>query len=140
LDDDNLTFIHRPPPTAPTPFSTTLEPASPLLRAPTDFKGGRLPPFLRPSAYVKEPPRVTREQLEEIRRLRREDPEKYSRGRLAEMFNCTSHFIAQVAALPPTKRKQFTKKREEAHEEIRRGWGDRKSLFMDIRKKRREFW
>lgn len=140
--DDNLTFIHRPPPTAPTPFSTTLEPASPLLRPPTESESGplHLPPLLRPSAYVKEPPRVTSEQIKEIRRLRRENPEKYSRTKLAEMFNCTSHFIAQIAALPPTKRKEFTKTRSEAHEKVRQRWGEKKSLFMDIRKKRREFW
>lgn len=140
LYDENLTFIHRPPPTAPTPFSTTLQPASPLLRPPTKSNNGHLPPLLRPSAYVKEPPRLGTKQIEEIRRLRQEDPEKYSRGKLANMFNCTTHFIAQVAALPPTKRKQFTKRREKEHEKIREGWGERKTLFVDIRKKRREFW
>lgn len=140
LEEDNLTFIHRPPPTAPTPFSTTLEPASPLLRPPAKSGDVALPPLLRPSAYVKEPPRVTPEQMEEIRRLRRENPEKFSRTKLAEMFNCTTHFIAQIAALPPTKRKEFTRKRDEAHERIRQRWGEKKSLFVDIRKKRREFW
>ena len=140
LEDDNLTFIHRPPPTAPTPFSTTLEPASPLLRPMTEPNGGRLPPLLRPSAYVKEPPRVTPEQIKEIRRLRQENPEQYSRGKLAEMFNCTTHFVAQVAALHRSQRKQFTRKRDEEHEAIRESWGQRKSLFMEIRKKRREFW
>lgn len=140
LEDENLTFIHRPPPTAPTPFSTILDPASPLLRPPAKVENERLPPLLRPSAYVKEPPRVTPEQILEIRRLRREDPEKYSRSRLAEMFNCTTHFVAQVAALPPTQRKQFWKRQEQEHEEIRERWGKRKSLIMDIRKKRRAFW
>jgi len=89
---------------------------------------------------VKEPPRVTHEQIQEIKRLRREDPEKYSRARLARMFNCTSHFVAQVAALPPTQRKQFRKRRDEEHEAVREGWGERKSLIAEIRKKRREFW
>jgi len=140
LEDENLTFIHRPPPTAPTPFSTTLEPASPLLRPLTKANGGRLPPLLRPSAYVKEPPRVTREQLEEIRRLRREDPATYSRSKLAEMFNCTTHFIAQVAALPPSQRKQFRRRQEVEHEAYRSQWGETKSLIMEIRKKRRQFW
>lgn len=140
LEDDNLTFIHRPPPTAPTPFSTTLEPSSPLLRPPTKAIAPRLPPLLRPSAYVKEPPRVTPEQLEEIRKLRREDPEKYSRNKLADMYNTTSHFIAQVAALKPSTRKQFYRKREDEHEKNRERWGERKSLFMEIRKRRREFW
>lgn len=138
--EDNLTFIHRPPPTAPTAFSTTLDPASPLLRPPTESSDAALPPLLRPSAYVKEPPRITPEHMEEIRRLRRENPVKYSRTKLAEMFNCTSSFIAQIAALRPSKRKEFRKERDEAHEKIRQRWGEKKSLFVDIRKKRREFW
>jgi len=142
LEDDNLTFIHRPPPTAPTPFSTTLAPASPLLRPPPSesTSHGRLPPLLRPSAYVKEPPRVTSQQLAEIRRLRRLDPEKYTRGQLATMFNCTAHFVSLVAALRPSKRKQLTRKRDEEHEGIRQKWGDRTSLVRELRKKRREFW
>jgi len=140
LEDENLIFIHRPPPTAPTPFSTTLEPASPLLRPPTDSKNVLVPPLLRPSAYVREPPRLTRKQIEEIRRLRRQDPETYSRGKLAEMFNCTSHFVGLVAALHPTKRKELKKRQEEEHEAWREKWGAKRTLFNDIRIKRRSFW
>lgn len=140
LEDDNLTFIHRPPSSAPSPLSTTLQPTSPLLRPPSKVKDVPLPPLLRPSAYVKEPPRVTREQIEEIKRLRREDPEKYSRSKLADMFNTTSHFISLIAALKTTKRKEFYQKREAEHQAIREQWGDKKSLAVDIRKRRREFW
>ena len=141
LEDDNLTFIHRPPPSAPTPFSTTLNPSSPLLRSPTKVKGTRrLPPLLRPSAYVKEPPRVSPEIIKEIRRLREEDPNKYTRSVLADKFNTTSHFVALVAAMKPRERKKVLKKREEKHQKNRESWGDKKSLVMDIRKKRREFW
>ncbi|KAH0831916.1 hypothetical protein J3R83DRAFT_12799 [Lanmaoa asiatica] len=50
LEGDKLTFIHRPPPSAPSPHSTTLDPASPLLR-PAATTGGPLPPLLRPSEY-----------------------------------------------------------------------------------------
>lgn len=35
---NKLTFIHRPPPTSPSPHSIITAPASPLLRAPTDHK------------------------------------------------------------------------------------------------------
>ena len=141
LEDDNLTFIHRPPPSAPTPLSTTLNPSSPLLRPPTKAKGTkRLPPLLRPSAYVKEPPRVSPETIKEIRRLREEDPTKYTRSVLADKFNTTSHFIALVAAMSLRERKEVLKKREEQHRKNRESWGDRKSLAVEIRKKRREFW
>jgi len=56
------------------------------------------------------------------------------------MFNCTTHFVALVAALQPSKRKQLTRAREEEHESIRKNWGAKTSLIRDIRKKRREFW
>src|SRR5262245_7455973 len=54
--EQDLTFIHRPPPTALTPFSLTTAPASPLLRRPA--KETPLPPVLRPSAARPEPPRI----------------------------------------------------------------------------------
>lgn len=141
LEDDNLTFIHRPPPSAPTPFSTTVNPSSPLLRPPTKAKGTeRLPPLLRPSAYVKEPPRISPQKIAEIRRLREENPEKYTRSVLADKFNTTSNFVALVAAMSPKERRVAWRKREQEHQKNRDSWGDRKSLAVEIRKKRREFW
>jgi Mitochondrial ribosomal protein subunit L20 len=140
LEDDDLTFIHRPPPTAPTPYSTTLAPSSPLLRPPSSKPAGAQPPLLRPSAYVQGPPRVTPEQLAEIRRLRRLDPEKYTRGKLSKMFNCTPHFVSLVAALRPSKRKELKKAQEEEHESFRKNWGEKTSLIKELRLKRREFW
>ncbi|KAF2202385.1 hypothetical protein GQ43DRAFT_312506 [Delitschia confertaspora ATCC 74209] len=40
---------------------------------------------------------VTPEQIEEIRRLRKEDPEKWTRVRLAEKFGCSQFFVGLVA-------------------------------------------
>ncbi|KAF7982946.1 hypothetical protein HWV62_25252 [Athelia sp. TMB] len=141
LDDGELTFIHRPPPTAPTPHSTTIAPASPLLRPPTVTKGEvRLPPLLRPSAYVRPPPRLSDEKLAEMQRLRASDPEKYTRGKLASMFGCTSHFVALKAALPPSERKKKVKAFVEGREAIKEGWGHRKKLIREIAAKRKTFW
>lgn len=142
LENGELTFIHRPPPTSPTPFSTTEQPSSPLLLAPTASAKGavRLPPLLRPSAYVKPPPRVSDTQLAEIKRLRAEDPAKYTRGRLAKMFGCTNHFVALVAALPPAERKRRVKEMEAERETNKAQWGHRRSLIAEIRAKRKTFW
>ncbi|EGN92121.1 hypothetical protein SERLA73DRAFT_147658 [Serpula lacrymans var. lacrymans S7.3] len=140
LPEDNLTFYHRPPPSAPTPFSTTLEPASPLLKRASRTKRVPMPPLLRPSAYKPDPVRMSDENVQKIRELRLSDPETYSRTKLAKMFKCTPNFVSKVAALPRPQRKQFSKKMETEHEEIREGWGEKKSTYTAIRQKRREFW
>ncbi|KAH7922037.1 hypothetical protein BV22DRAFT_687079 [Leucogyrophana mollusca] len=140
LRDENLTFIHRPPPTAPTPHSTTLEPASPLLRRPTRAKRVPMPPLLRPSAYKPEPARLSQEDMARIRELRLSNPSAYSRTKLAKMFRCTPNFVSTIAALPRPQRKVFAKKMETEHEAVREKWGEKKATFVAIRQKRREFW
>ncbi|KAH7885366.1 mitochondrial ribosomal protein subunit L20-domain-containing protein [Phlebopus sp. FC_14] len=139
LEKSNLTFIHRPPPTAPSPHSTTLSPASPLLRPPTPT-GGPIPPMLRPSSYKPEPERLSAEDLEKMRELRLQDPSTYTRSKLAKMFNCSPNLVYKVAALPKTQRKELAKKQETEHTRIRAGWGEKKATFVAIRQKRREYW
>ncbi|KAG1906469.1 uncharacterized protein F5891DRAFT_1002495 [Suillus fuscotomentosus] len=118
LKDENLTFIHRPPPTVPSPHSTTLAPASPLLKSPTPSnKHAPMPPFLRPSAYNAAPLRM-----------------------FAKLFKCTPNFVSKIAALPRPKRKEFARKMEAEHETVREQWGEKKATFVAIKQKRREFW
>ncbi|KAF9220981.1 hypothetical protein BS17DRAFT_769029 [Gyrodon lividus] len=139
LEGNKLTFIHRPPPTAPSPYSTILDPASPLLK-PATPTGGPMPPFLRPSSYRPEAARLSKEDMEKLKELRLSDPNTYSRTKLAKMFNCTPHFVSKIAAVPRTQRKQFAKRQETQHTAIREGWGERKATFMAVRQKRRQFW
>ncbi|KIJ64469.1 hypothetical protein HYDPIDRAFT_111796 [Hydnomerulius pinastri MD-312] len=139
LEGSKLTFIHRPPPTAPSPHSTTADPASPLLKSATPT-GGTMPPFLRPSSYRPELEPVSQEDMEKIRQLRLSDPNTYSRNKLAKMFSCTPNLVSKIAALPRTQRKQLVKKQETEHAAIREGWGERKATFVAIRQKRRQFW
>lgn len=140
LEDSNLTFIHRPPPSVPTPHSTTLDPGSPLLKPPTHPTDGRMPPMLRPSSYKPEPERMSREDIEKIRALRLSDPRVHSRTKLAKMFNCTPHFISKIAALPRPQRRQMGRETEAEHKAVRERWGERKATMTAIRQKRREFW
>lgn len=138
LEGNKLTFIHRPPPSAPSPLSTTLDPASPLLRPAA--LGGPLPPLLRPSAYRPEQERLSKEDIEKLRTLRRSNPDVYSCVKLAKMFNCTPSFVSQVAALPRSLRRAFARKQEAKVEAVRAGWGERKSTIRAIKEKRRQFW
>ncbi|KAF8682719.1 RmlD substrate binding domain [Rhizoctonia solani] len=134
----DVTFIHNPPSSVPTPHSLTTMPASPLLSKPTRSSGAdHLPPVLHPKAEV-ERPKLTRDQIEEIRRLRLSDPKTNSCQVLAEKFNCTPIFVSMVAPLPKQKREELEKEQREAQK--REQWGEKKNLIREIRKKRRHFW
>ncbi|PCH40008.1 hypothetical protein WOLCODRAFT_116483 [Wolfiporia cocos MD-104 SS10] len=136
--EEDLTFIHRPPPTVPAPESLTTSPASPLLSGPPMPAGGPVPPPIRKDREQR--PLVSDEDILEIRRLRLADPFTWSRTRLAEKFNCTPGFIGRVAAAKPSARKQILAKRDEEHETVRSQWGENKTFVREARRKRKELW
>ncbi|KAH9851547.1 mitochondrial ribosomal protein subunit L20-domain-containing protein [Lenzites betulinus] len=138
LPEISSTFIHRPPPTAPSPLSFTTAPASPLLKdGPTPAEGA-LPPTVAKEKGAK--PRMTDEAIAKMRTLRREDPGKWTRGRLAREFDCTPWFVGKMVTLAGPERRRALETRDEAHAAARGKWGERKTLQADIRKKRKEFW
>lgn len=135
----NLTFYHRPPPSAPTPYSLTTAPASPLLRPPSSSPNsntaGEEPPTLKPTPSPKRL-HLNAEAVAEIQRLRREDPRTNSRIALSKQFECSPVFVGMVAPLP---KEQYERVWEDL-EKRRRGWGQRKVMIKEIRKRRRDFW
>ncbi|KAF7314213.1 Glutathione S-transferase C-terminal-like protein [Mycena kentingensis (nom. inval.)] len=136
-----LTFIHRPPPTAPSPFSLTTNPTSPLLRPPTTPHGGPMPPLVRkPTEKEVERPRASEQTMQEIKRLRASDPKKYTCGVLARKFNVTRGFVQAIAALTKSQRRQKRAAQEAIAEAARAKWSEKHSMTMAIRKKRRELW
>jgi hypothetical protein len=137
---EDLTFIHRPPPSASTPHSYTVNPTSPLLLAesPAPATGSSLPPPLaRPRL---ERPRLSDDKITEIQRLRVQDPKRYTRSRLAEMFGCSPTFVSYVAPLAPSEQKAALARRERVHEKSRTRWGEKSAIIREIRRKRKEFW
>ncbi|RDB17882.1 hypothetical protein Hypma_000867 [Hypsizygus marmoreus] len=119
LQDENLTFIHRPPPSAPSPFSLSTAPTSPLLRPATPITNDPLPPFVRPSADKVPLPRASDTVVAQIRGLRRSNPTKYSRGKLAKMFGVTQNFVGTIAALKSPARMALIRTRNAEHETAR---------------------
>ncbi|KAF7299057.1 60s ribosomal protein l20 [Mycena indigotica] len=132
-----LTFIHRPPPTAPSPLSLTTNPVSPLLRPPTTPKNEALPPAVRKAV---ERPRASEETMAEIKRLRGLDPERYTSGVLARKFNVTRGFVQAIAALKKSQRKKKRAAQEAIAVAAREKWSEKHSMTMAIRAKRRELW
>ncbi|KAH9936667.1 mitochondrial ribosomal protein subunit L20-domain-containing protein [Fomitopsis serialis] len=137
--EDDLTFIHRPPPTAPSPWSYTTQPASPLLHNPTAPADRPLPPLVRAEAEAAHP-RMSAEDIAKMRALRAQAPERYSRARLAKMFNCSTNFVAIMAPTKMRDRKKIVGHRDELHEAARSKWGVKRSYFEEARKKRKGLW
>ncbi|KAA1469763.1 hypothetical protein DENSPDRAFT_642361 [Dentipellis sp. KUC8613] len=135
---EDLTFIHRPPPSLESPVSYTTNPTSPLLRKAHPSGDAPLPPHLHKVAPKK--PSISEEALAEMRRLRASDPTAYTRKRLAEQFDCTVAFVGRMAPLSKQAKRDALERREVEHEDARSRWGEKKAIVREIRKKRREFW
>lgn len=146
--DDNLTFIHRPPPTMPSPESFTTAPSSPLLRPPsqpqgimTSFTDPSLPPVSRPSLIPKKQhPRMTDQDIRSMRELRHSDPAEWTCTKLAAKFNCSPGFVSLVAGLKGSDWKKQVRGVAEQHQHARDRWGDKRALLQKIRAKKRDFW
>ena len=137
---EDLTFIHRPPPSVPTPHSYTVNPSSPLLQMETHTlsPASALPPPLKnaTSAHA----RLPEEKISEIRRLRMENPAFYTCSRLASTFGCSPSFVSHVAPLSTPQQRAVLAKRDQDHEKARARWGEKAALIREIRRKRKEFW
>ena len=146
--EHNITFIHRPPPTIPSPESFTTAPSSPLLRPPAQPQGTTtsltdhsLPPVSRPSLIPKKQyPRMSDQDIQSMRDLRHSDPAKWTRTKLAAQFDCSPGFVSLVAGLRSSDWKKQVRSVSMEHQRSRDKWGEKKALLQKIRAKKREFW
>ncbi|KAH7136070.1 mitochondrial ribosomal protein subunit L20-domain-containing protein [Dendryphion nanum] len=118
-----------------TSISATARPGTPLSTI------SHLPP--RPSSALPPPVRapyekkyhLTEADIEEMRKLRSRDPEKWTRVRLAEKFGCSQYFVGMVA-----KNGGKAERVEREHERSRARWGNRKRMAREDRGRRKEGW
>ena len=80
------------------------------------------------------------EDIEKMQQLRREDPQKWTAGKLAKEFGCTQSFARIMARLPKPERRKALARRDAEHETHRAKWGEKKLLQKEIRAKRKDFW
>jgi hypothetical protein len=114
---------------------STASPGTPLQTSPF------LPP--RPSASLPPPVRapyekkyhLTEKEISEIRRLRSEDPDTWTRVRLAEKFGCSQFFVGMIA-----KNEEKAARVEAAHQDSRDRWGNRRRTAKEDRARRKELW
>lgn len=92
-----------------------------------------LPPAVRPSYEKKY--HLGEKEIAEIQRLRKLDPERWTRTKLAEKFGCSQFFVGMVAKCPE-RGVSVAKEREAARER----WGQRRRMAREDRERRKELW
>ncbi|KAI0430682.1 mitochondrial ribosomal protein subunit L20-domain-containing protein [Xylaria sp. FL1042] len=142
-------IIYNPPAAAPSVFHTPfkfLPKSDPrrqanlthLIRSSSDLRASSsrvpgLPPPTRASELRQRKYNVTREQVDEMRRLRAEDPMTWSVHRLADKFDCSPFFVMICCKSSPEHKEQ-ERQRLEA---IKARWGPVRTKAREDRKKRK---
>ncbi|KAI1332639.1 mitochondrial ribosomal protein subunit L20-domain-containing protein [Xylariaceae sp. FL0255] len=93
----------------------------------------KLPPVARKSELVEKKYHVTREQVEEMRALRAEDPQKWSVLNLCRKYDCTPMFVIMCCKTSPEYQARERKRREA----IRARWGAVRTKAHEEKRKRR---
>ncbi|KAI9690747.1 MAG: hypothetical protein M1820_009844 [Bogoriella megaspora] len=112
-----------------TPSSSPSASTTPLSSTESD-----LPPPLRPQNPKQY--HLTHDDFTEIRRLRLEDPLKWTNVALARKFKCSTVLIPMICKAP----KEVREGREKELEEIKKKWGPRRREAREERGRRREGW
>lgn len=79
---------------------------------------------------------LTPADVEEIRKLRLDDPMAWSRAKLAKRFNCSPIFIALVCEASPQKREI----QKQVLEAVQSRWGVKRRMAREDRQLRRAAW
>ena len=144
--NDHIVF--NPPSSAPTPYHTPpvfLPLNDPRRRTlaqshshdnPYSQPDRRLPPMLKNHIPYEKKYHLREKDFEEMRKLRSQNPTKWTRSRLAEKFECSQFFVGLVCQASPEK----LQKDRENLEQIKETWGRRKRYAREDRAKRRELW
>lgn len=141
-------IIYNPPSSAPSVYHTPFKflPKNDIRRqlmssaasssppASDESTTSALPPPVRPSDQKKY--HLTSANFAEIRRLRTEDPLKWTNNALARKFRCSTVLVPMICSAP----KKLKDKREKELEEIKSKWGPRKRAAREDRVRRRERW
>lgn len=129
-----------PIPTPKEETATQEETCAPSILAMLAARGGqRASPPAQSLSTVRPPHEkkyhLKQEQIDEIRRLRAEDPRKWTRVRLAEKFECSQFFVSLCCSAPEIKKEQDLEL-----EKIKSRWGRRKTEARLARKERKKLW
>lgn len=144
-------IIYNPPPSAPNVYHTptmflpktdrrrqlheAAAPRDPQLSTTSSAPPSELPPPVR-QPYQKRY-HLTKEDMEEMRRLRREDPIEWSAKKLAKKFDCSSLFVGFVTESIAKEKKEMQK---QVAEVVKSRWGVKRRTAREDRALRKERW
>jgi hypothetical protein len=120
-------------PTSTSSSSSTPGNASVVTQQPKTSGAAAVGDILRPRQEKKY--HLTPAQVEEVRKLRAEDPKLWTRVRLAEKFECSQFFVSLCCSSPEIK-----EQRDKELEEIKRKWGRKKTEAREDRQTRKALW
>lgn len=137
-------IVFNPPSSAPSVYHTPSKFLPPNDRrrqllaeipgqAPSSHTSKLPPPVRKP--YEKQY-HLTAADMEEIRRLRRENPDVWTRDRLAKRFDCSNLFVGIVCEASPERKEA----QQQILEAVKLKWGRRRRIAREDRTKRRELW
>jgi hypothetical protein len=95
-----------------------------------------LPPAIRKSTPAPKKYHLTKEQVEEMRKLRNEDPHTWTRSKLAKKFDCSLTFVTMQAPAPKWYSDELMEKKTELWNE----WGYKRQLIYVNKQRRRAQW
>ncbi|QSZ36790.1 hypothetical protein DSL72_006673 [Monilinia vaccinii-corymbosi] len=136
-------IIFNPPSSSPSVFHTPLKflPQSDQRRkllATTQERinafSPRLPPAVDPKQLKYQKHHLSEDDVAEIKRLRTNDPEKWTRRQLAKKFNCSSIFIGMITHASDDKRELERQKLEA----VKARWGPTRTAARENRQRRIE--
>ncbi|KAL3424224.1 hypothetical protein PVAG01_03505 [Phlyctema vagabunda] len=100
-----------------------------------------LPPVINKFAAKEEKHHLTKQDVNEIRRLRVADPKKWSIVTLAKRYNCSQTFVqiisAELTYTEPTLKQHSIEEREKREAYMAR-WGNKRAKAREDRTKRKE--
>ncbi|KAK9447778.1 mitochondrial 54S ribosomal protein mL58 [Limtongia smithiae] len=129
-------LTYNPPPSTSSPYETPdiFLPMDKRIAIDRAESLSYLPPPLR--TIQEKTYHLTEENIAELRRLRYEDPAKWTRSKLGEKFGCSPFFAGMAAELPPDQlREQLKGKVKE-----QKKWGLYKRNARLQREKKKEGW
>jgi hypothetical protein len=138
-ENSSLRLTIRPP-SSPAPFSQPAVTSTPSSSA--IISDSQLPPALHkaPSEYAT----LTSEQISEMQALRLSDPATWTRSKLAAKYNVSKFFVAMTSFGDSHEAKETAKTVKETHDmnsqREREGWGFKKRVDREVRRRRKEFW
>ena len=142
--NDHIVF--NPPSSVPSPYETPpafLPPNDPRRKllaqahahaSPYNQSDRHLPPVIPNHKPYEKKYHLREVDFERMRRLREEDPFKWTRSALAEEFECSLFFVGIVCQ---SSRQKLVQDREQL-EQVKAGWGRRKRNAREDRGRRRE--